>query len=96
MDTQSAADKLAELGHETRLNIYRYLVKAGPTGVPVASIQQQLAIPASTLSHHLARLIKVNLVKQVREGRVLRCYAQYAELEQLLRFLTEECCSSSC
>lgn len=96
MDTRTAAAKLAELGHETRLNIYRFLVKAGTTGCPVADIQQALDIPASTLSHHISRLVKVNLVKQVREGRVLRCYAQYSQLEQLIRFLTEECCSQSC
>ena len=92
MDIQDAADKLAELGHATRLRVYRALVKAGDDGLPVSDIMQQLEIPASTLSHHISRLMRVGLIKQVRQGRVLRCYAQYSELTELMSFLTKECC----
>ena len=92
MQLQDAADKLAELGHATRLGVYRALVKAGDDGLPVSDIMQQLETPASTLSHHISRLVRVGLIKQVRQGRVLRCYAQYRELTKLINFLTKECC----
>ena len=92
MEIQDAADQLAELGHATRLGVYRALVKAGDDGLPVSEIMQQLETPASTLSHHISRLMRVGLIKQVRQGRVLRCYAQYGELTKLMSFLTKECC----
>ena len=93
MKLEHAAEQLAELGHSTRLGIYRALVRAGHGGLPVADIQQQLKTPASTLSHHITRLVRVGLIKQVREGRVLRCFAQYKELAKLQDFLSEECCA---
>lgn len=95
MNLEYAAAQLAELGHPTRLGIYRFLVKAGNNGSPVNDIKQQLQTPASTLSHHITRLVRVGLVKQVREGRVLRCFAQYQELTKLIEFLSDECCSNS-
>lgn len=90
---EQASEQLAELGHPTRLSLYRVLVKAGTRGMPVADIQQQLDVPGSTLSHHISRLLKVGLVVQVREGRVLRCHAQYECLNLLIQFLMEECCA---
>ncbi|WP_028671002.1 ArsR/SmtB family transcription factor [Saccharospirillum impatiens] len=92
---EQAADQLAELGHPTRLGLYRLLVRAGHGGAPVAQLQQQLDVPGSTLSHHLSRLVQVGLVKQVREGRVLRCFAQYDRLNTLIGYLMEECCTES-
>ncbi|NOU52320.1 helix-turn-helix transcriptional regulator [Pseudoalteromonas sp. JBTF-M23] len=95
MKIEQAATQLAELGHVTRLEIYRILVRAGHNGLAVSAIQQQLDIPGSTLSHHISRLVKVGLVSQTREGRVLRCQAQYQQLEGLIAFLSEECCANS-
>ena len=95
MKIEQAASQLAELGHSTRLEIYRVLVRAGHEGLPVSAIQQKLDIPGSTLSHHISRLVKVGLVNQSREGRVLRCQAQYQELDRLIAFLSEECCQGS-
>lgn len=92
MKIEYAAAQLAELGHTTRLGIYKTLVKAGVDGLPVAHIQQILNVPGSTLSHHITRLVRVGLLKQIREGRVLRCFAQYQELNKLMNFLSEECC----
>jgi ArsR family transcriptional regulator len=92
----TAAAQLAELGHVTRLGIFRTLVKAGHTGLPVASIAEALEVPGSTLSHHISRLVKVGLLRQVREGRVLRCYTQYEQLNTLMGFLSEECCITQC
>lgn len=92
MQTEIAANKLAELGHPTRLEIFRYLVKGGRQGIPVGQIQSRLEIPGSTLSHHISRLVSVDLVKQRREGRTLYCVPQYRQLDELISFLNEECC----
>lgn len=64
MELSKAADTLKELGHPTRLSVYRELVKAGHEGLPVGELQKRLEIPASTLSHHLSSLISVSLVRQ--------------------------------
>jgi DNA-binding transcriptional ArsR family regulator len=89
---EEAARSLESLGNTTRLSIYRLLVKAGPAGLPVGEIQRRLAVPASTLSHHLANLVQNGLLIQVREGRVLRCMPDFDQMSELLRFLTDECC----
>ena len=91
---ETKARQLAELGHVTRLEVYQFLVTAGKTGFPVSAIQEQLGIPASTLSHHLSRLVRVGLVIQTREGRVLRCCANIPELKSLADYLLSECCTS--
>lgn len=96
MQVEIAAKRLAELGHETRLEIFRYLVKGGRQGVPVGEIQSALGVPGSTLSHHITRLVSVGLVNQRREGRTLYCVPQFAELDALIEFLQDECCANEC
>lgn len=93
MDTDLAARQLAELGNPHRLVAYRLLVKAGDSGLSVGEIQDHLEIPASTLSHHLSRLIWAGLVTQVREGRTLRCRAVFPAMRALVGFLADECCT---
>ncbi|UJF19157.1 metalloregulator ArsR/SmtB family transcription factor [Vibrio sp. SS-MA-C1-2] len=90
IDTMAKAFK--ELGHATRLNIYKNVIKAGVNGTPVGSIQEELCIPASTLSHHISSLISAGLISQRREGRVLYCVAEYDCLQSVIDFLQEECC----
>ncbi|MEH6358523.1 MAG: metalloregulator ArsR/SmtB family transcription factor [Pseudomonadales bacterium] len=96
MQVEIAAKRLAELGHETRLGIFRLLVKGGRQGMPVGEIQSALNVPGSTLSHHITRLVSVGLVSQRREGRTLYCVPQYKELIALVEFLQEECCVNEC
>ncbi|MGL6404949.1 ArsR/SmtB family transcription factor [Aeromonas veronii] len=86
MQLEEVAKALKELGHPTRLFIFKHLVKAGEQGLPVGELQKQLAIPASTLSHHIAALVSVGLVKQNRESRTLLCVSQYAVLEEIIAF----------
>lgn len=93
MEHELAAKCLAELGNGTRLAIFRYLVKVGPDGAPVGAIQRTLDIPASTLSHHLGRLVNVGLVDQVRDSRTLYCKPQFEKLNELMEFLRSECCT---
>jgi ArsR family transcriptional regulator len=94
MENELAAKRLAELGHNTRLSIFRYLVKVGCEGAPVGEIQAKLGIPGSTLSHHLNRLVSVGLVRQVRQSRTLYCVPQFDILKELIEFLMAECCTA--
>ena len=96
MHHEVAAQRLAELGNDTRLAVFRYLVKAGPEGAPVGQIQRVLGVPGSTLSHHIARLVSVGLVRQVRASRVLNCIPQYDALTELIDYLQSECCVGIC
>ena len=93
MELQQAARCLEKLGNPTRLEVFRLLVRAGAEGLAVGEIQEHLGIPASTLSHHIAHLVGAGLVHQTREGRVLRCTPDFALMNALLGFLTEECCT---
>lgn len=89
---EEAARQLEALGNPTRLNIYRILVRAGAEGLAVGAVQERLAIPASTLSHHCKRLLETGLVTQERQATTLICRANYAGMTALLGFLVDECC----
>ena len=91
-ELQPVAKALEALGNETRLAVFTLLVPAGRSGLAVGDIQERLAIPASTLSHHISRLIQVDLVTQERQGRKLICRANYRRMEEVLSFLTRNCC----
>lgn len=92
MKLEAVAKALKELGHPTRLCIYKEVVKAGYQGITVGSIQDLLAIPASTLSHHVSSLASAGLISQRREGRTLYCVAGYECLNNVINFLRDECC----
>ncbi|QFT54810.1 helix-turn-helix transcriptional regulator [Microbulbifer sp. THAF38] len=93
MGIDEVAKALKELGHPTRLLIYKKIVKAGNPGIPVGSIQEQLDIPGSTLSHHIASLVSAGLITQRRESRTLYCVAEYQRLVGVINFLQDECCN---
>lgn len=93
MELEVVAKALKELGHPTRLAIFKRLVKSGHQGIAVGEVQEELGIPGSTLSHHLSSLTSAGLISQRREGRVLYCVAAYNQLEEVISFLQEECCS---
>ena len=92
MKIEDAAVTLKELGHPVRLTIFKLLVKAGYEGLAVGELQEELDIPNSTLSHHIAKLVSVGLIKQRRDGRTLFCIPQYNSLNELIDFLKDECC----
>lgn len=87
------ASRFAALGHEMRLEIIRRLLAAYPGGLVAGEIQQELGVPASTLSHHLDALHQEGLIQQHREGRFLRYTADDQGLRELLDFLYAECCT---
>ena len=93
MEITDLAFCLEKLGHPTRLDIFRLLVRAGRNGLAVGAIQRHLDVPASTLSHHIANLVGAGLVAQKREGRVLRCVAGYERMDDIVAALTAECCA---
>jgi DNA-binding transcriptional ArsR family regulator len=82
-----------EPGNSARLAILRYLLKKGPEGAPVGRIQKEIGIPASTLSHHVSRLVSVGLLRQVCKSRLLHCPPQFEVLDALIAFLAAECCT---
>lgn len=92
MELIHAAASLAALAHEGRLAIYRLLVQAGPKGLTVGGIAAKLGMPGATLSFHLAQLQHAGLVRAVREGRRLIQTADYARMNGLIAYLTENCC----
>lgn len=94
MELEAVAKALKELGHPTRLCIYKEVVKAGFQGIAVGSVQDKLGIPASTLSHHVSSLASAGLISQRREGRTLYCVAEYECLDSVIEFLRDECCLS--
>lgn len=92
MELNHAARCLDKLGNPVRLEVFRLLVRAGPEGLAVGEIQEHLEIPASTLSHHVSHLVNAGLVRQERDSRILRCTPNFGLMEELVAFLTEECC----
>ena len=92
MKLEQAAKQLEALGNPTRLRVYRTLVRAGDAGLPVGRLQDNLGIAASTLSHHLHRLILTGLVTQERQVTTLICRANYPAMNGLVGFLVDECC----
>ena len=95
MKAKQAAKQLEALGSPTRLEVYRLLVRAGEAGMPVGRLQRRLGIAASTLSHHLHRLILTGLVTQERQATTLICRANYSAMDALLGFLADECCADA-
>jgi DNA-binding transcriptional ArsR family regulator len=92
MKIEQAAKQLEALGNPTRLKVYRALVRAGDDGLPVGRLQEKLGLAASTLSHHLHRLILTGLVTQERQVTTLICRAHYPAMNSLVGFLVDECC----
>jgi len=95
-DSQSVtryADMFAAMGAEPRLRIMQLLLTAHPQGLVVGDIQDELEIPASTLSHHLDKLKNEELVWVRREGTFLWYSANLQALQEVINFLYAECCT---
>ena len=92
MEKTSAIDALAALSQENRLDTYRLLVQAGPSGVSAGEIAAALGLPPNTLSFHFDRLRQAGLVTVRRNGRSMIYAARYDTMNALIGFLTENCC----
>lgn len=94
MNTKDAIKALGALAQETRLEAYRRLVQAGAEGRSAGDLAATLAVPAPTLSFHLAQLANAGLIVSRRSGRVIHYAADFDRMNALLAFLTENCCGS--
>lgn len=92
MEENDAVRSLAALGQPHRLKIFRALVVAGPVGLTPGVMAEGLGIPAATLSFHLKELVNAGLVTQARASRNLIYRAAYGRMNELLAYLTENCC----
>ncbi len=92
MNTKNAVTLLASLAQEARLEIFRLLVQAGPSGVAAGEIANKLNIPTSTLSFHLKELTHAGLLNAAQTGRFIYYSAAFNVMNDLLGFLTENCC----
>ena len=93
MDLKLAAKQLEALGNPTRLAIYQDLIQAGQQGSPVGEVRDKLDIPASTLSHHISKLVIAGLITQERVSRSLVCRADFTNMDALMIFLVHNCCA---
>ena len=93
MEKQTAIAALAALAHETRLDVFRLLVRAGEDGLPAGAVAEELGIPAATLSFHLKELKGAGLIRCERDGRSRIYSPDFGAMNRLLGFLTENCCS---
>jgi DNA-binding transcriptional ArsR family regulator len=92
MKITNALDALASLAQETRLRIFRLLVRTGPDGLTAGEIAEALGVPAPTLSFHLAHLTRAELLRFRRDGRTLTYSVHMEGMRGLLQFLTKDCC----
>jgi DNA-binding transcriptional ArsR family regulator len=93
MDKLSAVTVFESLSSGVRLDVYRLLVKTGPQGMVAGEIATLLAVPPTNLSFHLKALTHAQLLSVVQEGRFQRYRANLALMQELIAYLTEECCS---
>src|ERR1700751_1306421 len=93
MKTSWIIDCLAALAQETRLNIFRLLVRNAPNGLVAGQIARRLHLPGPTLSFHLNVLAAAELVLPHKNGRSIRYSARLESVNRLTDFLTENCCS---
>jgi ArsR family transcriptional regulator len=92
MEPDKVIRALAALAQEHRLAAFRLLVQAGPDGMPAGALAQAVAVPASSMSFHLAQLANAGLVTQQRRSRSIVYSADYAAMTGLMAYLTENCC----
>ncbi|MCS6623578.1 metalloregulator ArsR/SmtB family transcription factor [Roseibacterium beibuensis] len=92
-DLTLAATAFAALGSEARLAILRRLVRAGPAGLPIGQLGEDVGVTGSVLTHHLKQLVSAGLVSQQREGRRILCSVDHARVQDLSEFLIHECCA---
>lgn len=95
METIEAVQSLSALAQGSRLAIFRLLVQAGPAGMAAGSIGEKLALPPATLSFHLAGLARAGLARSRQEGRFVIYSADFGRMNDLVAFLTTNCCGGA-
>lgn len=95
MEKESALNTLAALGQETRLDVFRLLVKAGKKGLTAGAIAEALDVRPNTLSTHLGALSRSGLVRAERDGRSIHYRADLGTMQSLLTYLLQDCCGGN-
>jgi DNA-binding transcriptional ArsR family regulator len=95
MEKSDAVSALGALAQDNRLDVFRLLVQAGPDGMPAGQVAAALELPPNTLTFHFDRLRMAGLVTVRREGRSMIYAAQFDRMNQLIAFLTENCCGGA-
>ena len=95
MNTESAVTRLAALAQESRLSVFRLLVRRGPDGLPAGEIAARLKVPQATMSFHLKELSNAGLLKSRQEGRFIYYAPDFKAMQGLIAYLTENCCAES-
>jgi len=95
MKSSDVVKALSALAQESRLAVFRLLVKRGPEGYTPGTLSEKLNIPAPTLSFHLKELQNAGLVDIRRESRFLYYSARFDRMKHLVGFLTDQCCSQA-
>ena len=95
MENKAVVTALSAIAQDTRLAIYRLLVERGPEGLPAGRIAEALSLPDSSLSFHLAQLNRAGLIVQKRVSRQLIYSADFAAMNALVGYLTENCCGGN-
>ncbi|MES2889104.1 MAG: metalloregulator ArsR/SmtB family transcription factor [Pseudomonadota bacterium] len=95
MNEEHVIRALAALAHPVRLQVFRALVVAGPSGMTPGVMQEGLGVPATTLSFHLKELASASLVTTERASRNVVYRAAYAQMNEVLSYLTENCCAGA-
>ena len=92
MDKKDGIMALGALAQETRLDLFRLLVTVGPEGLPAGVIAERLGVLPASLSFHLQQLVRAGLITQRRLSRQIIYSAEYSAMNDLLAYLTENCC----
>src|SRR5882672_4657915 len=95
MKNSEAVAALAALAQDSRLDVFRLLVQAGPEGLPAGQVATRLKLAPNTLTFHFDRLRDAGLVTVRRDGRSMIYAARYENMNGLLGFLTENCCQGA-
>lgn len=95
MKTRNAVTALAALAQETRLQIFRLLVRKGAAGMAAGDLSSHFGMPPATMSFHLKELTNAELIVSRRESRSIIYSANYAQMQDLLGFLMENCCADN-
>lgn len=96
MDKNTATSIFESLSSVVRLDVYRLLVKAGPLGLVAGEIATTLELPPTNLSFHLKAMTRAELLSVAQEGRFQRYRANIPLMQDLIVYMTEECCSGHC
>lgn len=95
MKSQDAAKALGALAQESRLEVFRLLVRKGSAGMAAGELSDHFGSPPATMSFHLKELSNAGLIKSRRESRSIIYSVNYSTMQTLMKFLLENCCADN-